>query len=196
MVLYPDVTRRAALGGLLAAGASRAFGAERDNPPAFETERRQFTQLRPARSVPPTRLVGLDGRAADLVAQLGKVTLVNFWASWCPACRTELPILERLHVTMADQGVRVVAISMDRDGRNAALPFLRKLNIRRLPVYLDAEGLVAYADRDNHRNAPFALYGMPISYVIDREHRIVGYLKGEADWTSPAARDLLAYYAA
>jgi thiol-disulfide isomerase/thioredoxin len=196
MVLYPDMTRRAALGGLLTAAASRAFAAERDKPPAFETAHRQFTQLRPARIVPPTRLIGIDGRAADLVAQLGKVTLVNFWASWCPACRTELPILERLHVTMADQGVRVVAISVDREGRNAVLPFLRRLNIRRLPVYVDAEGLVAYTDRENIRNAPFALYGMPVSYVIDRDHRIVGYLKGEADWTLPAARDLLAYYAA
>ena len=121
------------------------------------------------------------------------MTLVNFWASWCPACRTELPTLERLHVAMADQGVRVVAISVDRDGRDIAARYLRNLNIRRLPVYHDAEGLVAYTDRENRRNAPFALYGMPISYVIDSAHRIVGYLTGEADWASPAGRNLLAY---
>ncbi len=195
MVLHPDMTRRAVLGGLLAATASRAIAAGPDSPPAFDGARRQFTELRPQRSVPPTRLVGVDGRAADLAQLLGKVTLVNFWASWCPACRTELPTLERLHIAMADQGVRVVAISVDRDGRDVAARYLRNLNIRRLPVYHDAEGLVAYTDRENRRNAPFALYGMPISYVIDSAHRIVGYLTGEADWASPAGRNLLAYYA-
>lgn len=195
-VPHADVTRRAVLGGLLTVAASRAVAGTRDDPPAFATERRQFTLLRPARVVPPTRLVGVDGRTTDLAAQLGKATLVNFWASWCPACRTELPILERLHLTMADQGVRVLAISVDRDGRDVAARYLRQLGIRRLPVYHDAEGLVAHVDGENRRNAPFALYAMPISYVVDRDRRIVGYLKGEADWTSPAARNLLSYYAA
>jgi hypothetical protein len=93
-------------------------------------------------------------------------------------------------------GVRVVAISVDRDGREAPVTFLRKLGIRQLPVFLDPDGRISYTDRENARNAPFALYGMPISYVIDRARRIVGYLPGEADWASPAGRNLLAQYAA
>jgi thiol-disulfide isomerase/thioredoxin len=196
MVQHLNMTRRAVLGGLLAATSARAFATERTDPPAFESARRQFTLLRPVRTVPPVRLVGADGRTSALTAHLGNVTLVNFWASWCPACRIELPLLEQLHVAMADRGVRVVAISVDRDGREAPVAFLRKLGIRRLPVFFDPEGLVAYTDRDNRRNAPFALYGMPISYVIDHAQRIVGYLPGEADWTTPAGRNLLAYYAA
>jgi thiol-disulfide isomerase/thioredoxin len=195
MGLHPNVTRRVVLGGLLAVAVSQARAAERSGPPSFHTARHQFTLLRPTRTLPPTRLVSLDGRAADFAALRGRVTLVNFWATWCAACRTELPMLERLHVTMADQGVRVAAISVDQGGRNTVAPFLRALNIRRLPVYLDPEGLVAHADRENRRNAPFALYGMPISYVIDRAGRIVGYLPGEADWTSPESRNLLAYFA-
>jgi thiol-disulfide isomerase/thioredoxin len=190
------MTRRALLGGILAATASQACAAEQDNPPSFNTARHQFTLLRPARQLPPVPLVGLDGRATDLAALSGRVTLVNFWASWCAACRSELPVLERLHIAMANQGVRVVAISVDRDGRNTVAPFLRALNVRRLPVYLDPEGLVAHSDRDNSRNAAFALYGMPISYLIDRAARVVGYMPGDADWMSPAGRNLLAYYAA
>ena len=72
MVLHPDVTRRAVLGGLLAATASRASAAGPDSPPSFDGARRQFTELRPLRSVPPTRLVGVDGRAADLARCSGR----------------------------------------------------------------------------------------------------------------------------
>jgi thiol-disulfide isomerase/thioredoxin len=195
MGLYPDITRRAVLGGMLAALSAPARAAERDHPPPFHTVRHQFTLVRPARTLPSIRLVDLDGRATDLSALLGQVTLLNFWATWCAACRTELPILERLSVTMAGRGVRVAAIAVDQEGRNKVAPFLKSLNIRRLPVYLDPHGLVAYSDRENRRNAPFALYGMPISYIIDRAKRVVGYLPGEADWTSSEGRNLLAHYA-
>jgi thiol-disulfide isomerase/thioredoxin len=194
MGLHPDITRRAVLGGVLAAVAVPAAAAERDHPPTFRTVRHQFTLVRPARLLPSLRLVGLNGRATDLTLP-GQVTLVNFWATWCAACRTELPILERLSGTMADRGVRVIAISVDQGGRDTVAPFLRSLNIRRLAIYLDPEGLIAHSDRENRRNAPFALYGMPISYVIDRAGRIVGYLPGEADWTSPEGHALLAHYA-
>jgi thiol-disulfide isomerase/thioredoxin len=184
-------SRRVALTGALSilSVSARAH----DRPPRFETAQRQFTIVRPARTVPPLRPKGLDGRAVDLGPLAGRVTLINFWATWCPACVNELPVLERLHLSGAD--VRVIAISVDREGGPERVArYLRKLNVRRLPVYLDPEGVIAYADRDNERQAPFALYGMPISYVIDRAGRIAGYFPGEADWTSPAALNLLDYY--
>lgn len=164
-----------------------------ERPPRFETARRQYTLLRPARPLPPLRAKGLDGRVAEIGVRDGEVTLVNFWATWCPACVNELPSLERLH--RSNRGVRVIAISVDRDGGPERVQrYLKKLNIRHLPVYLDPDGAIAYADRDNERKAPFALYGMPISYVIDRAGRIAGYFPGEADWMSPAAHNLLDYY--
>jgi len=52
---------------------------------------------------------------------------------------------------------------------------------------------VAHADGDNPNNAPFALHGMPISYVIAPSGQVVGYLAGAADWASDAARNLLDY---
>jgi thiol-disulfide isomerase/thioredoxin len=186
------LSRRTAIAGLLSAVAAPPSRAQ-DRPPHFETARRQYTLLRPARTAPPLRPTGLDGRAADLGALDGRVTLINFWATWCPACVNELPILERLH--LAGDGVRVIAIAVDREGGPQKVSrYLQKLNVRRLPVYLDPEGVIAYADQNNERKAPFALYGMPISYVIDRAGRIAGYFPGEADWMSPPARNLLDYY--
>jgi thiol-disulfide isomerase/thioredoxin len=188
-----SLTRRAALAGLLAATATPARAQNR--PPRFETLQRQFTLVSPVRTLPSLRVQALEGKPLDLAALAGNVTLVNFWATWCPACVNELPILERLH--FGNHGVRVVAISVDREGgRDRVARYLKKLNVRKLPVYLDPGGAVAYADRDNARGAPFALYGMPISYVLDRAGRVSGYLAGEADWTSPEALNLLRYYAA
>ena len=196
MTLHRRVTRRTVVAGLLGACApAMSHRARADGPPPFATVRHQFIQIRGARPVPSVRIPRLSGAAIDLTSFKGKVTLVNFWATWCAACRTELPLLERVHAAMADQGIRVVAISVDQGGRDVVARYVRTLNLRRLPVYLDPDGLVAHSDRDNRRNAPFALYGLPVTYVIDRAKRIVGYLPGAADWTLPAAQQLLTYYA-
>ncbi len=158
----------------------------------FGGARHQFTLLRPVRTVPPVSLVRVNGSAIDFASLRGKVVLVNFWATWCPACRSELPALERLQIAMGGAGFEVVAISVDRDGAAAVAPFLSRLNIRRLPVYLDAGGRTW--SRDGDANAPFTLYGMPISYLVDPEARIQGYLAGEADWSSEEARTLIGSY--
>jgi hypothetical protein len=56
---------------------------------------------------------------------------------------------------------------------------------------LDPNGNVAYSDGGNSRNAPFALYGMPITYLIASSGLIVGYMPGAADWSTAAAKDLI-----
>jgi thiol-disulfide isomerase/thioredoxin len=193
------MSRRTVIGGLAAAAAlpaSRSFAASEppNNPPRFETAGYQFTILRPARIVPSIRLTRLDGSARDLTALRGKVVLLNFWATWCAACRTELPMLDGLQATMAETGLQVVAVSVDRGGRKAVEPYVRRLNIRHVQICLDPDGLLGYSDKENRAQAPFALYGMPISYVIDSAGRIVGYMPGAADWTSKAGQDLLRYY--
>ena len=71
--------------------------------------------------------------------------------------------------------------------------FLEKNRIRNLPIYLDPNGYVAFSDVENRKNAPFALYGMPITYAIAASGWIVGYMPGAADWTSSAATDLIEF---
>jgi thiol-disulfide isomerase/thioredoxin len=193
------VSRRAALralGSVVALTATHAMAADHapNDPPPFGTARHQFTTLRPRRLVPVARLVGLDGASTDFAAWRGSVVLLNFWATWCPACRTELPNLERLHA-LSGEDVRVAAISTDREGRAAVLPYVRALGVKKLAIYLDPDQRLA-RPADSSTNAPFALYGMPITYVIDRSGCIAGYLAGEADWTSAAARALLDFFRA
>lgn len=146
--------------------------------------------------VPPIPITGLDGTTATLASFPGKVVLVNLWATWCPACRTELPLLDRLQESAGRNNLQVMAIALDREGRKTVAPFVRSLNLKHLAIYLDPEGRIARAGDEDNPAVPFARYGMPITYIIDRAGRIEGYIAGEADWTSDAARNLIAYYAA
>lgn len=193
------VTRRAMLGSALgAAGAAmlplRSAQAFSDGPPSFGTARSQFTILRPANQAPAAPILRLDGTSVSFAAFRGKVVLVNFWATWCPACRLELPTLERLQQSSGGKDLEVLAVALDREGRTVVAPFLRQLNIRKLSVYLDPDGRMARNGDDGRPAAPFQLYGMPISYVIDPAGRIAGYMTGEADWASDDALRLLGYY--
>ena len=71
---------------------------------------------------------------------------------------------------------------------------MRELQIKHLVIGLDPDSRIAHSQGSADKNAPFALYGMPISYVLNRSGGVEGYLIGEADWSSEPARKLLDYY--
>src|SRR5262245_54182682 len=135
MTPHRGITRRTVVAGLLGAGASVAMSAasnraRADGPPPFATVRHQFIQLRGARPVPSVPIPRLSGGAIDLTSLRGKVVLVNFWATWCPACRTELPMLDRLAASDR-RDFEVIAVATDRD-RSVVAPFVKGLKLRRL----------------------------------------------------------------
>ncbi|MDA9434640.1 hypothetical protein XH88_23085 [Bradyrhizobium sp. CCBAU 51627] len=182
-----------ALAGMAAELMLREATAAENDVPRFASGRYQFTILRPPQELPLLRLFRLEGGTTDLSALRGKPILVNFWASWCAACRLELPALDRLYRDAWRGRVQVVAVSEDRGPREAVVRFVKSLDLKALPIFLDPNGYVAHSDADNVRKAPFALYGMPITYAISGSGTVVGYLPGEADWSSAAAGDLIAY---
>jgi thiol-disulfide isomerase/thioredoxin len=199
--VYPRVNaptrREIVLSGLLgtvAALASPAIASPQAvDIPTFESGRYQFTIIRPQRELPSIRLFRLEGGTIDLSSLRGKPIVLNFWAWWCAACRTELPILERQYKSAWQNNLHVVAVSEDRSSRQAVERFVKALKLQTLPIYLDPSGYLAYSDSANSRNAPFALYGMPITYLIASSGWVVGYMPGAADWSSPAANDLIEY---
>jgi thiol-disulfide isomerase/thioredoxin len=162
-------------------------------PPPFATVRHQFTLVRGARPIPPAPIPRLGGGAVDLTSLRGKVVLVNFWATWCAACRTELPILDQLSANRSAD-LAVIAIATDRD-RSVVAPFAKRLKLRHLAIGFDPGGLVARADASDAVDTPFALYGMPISFLLGVTGQVEGYMTGEADWHSADAHRLFDYYA-
>jgi peroxiredoxin len=105
-------------------------------------------------------LTSLDGRTYSLASLSGKVVLLNFWATWCPPCRKEMPDLEKLSHAYADKGLVVLAVS-DED-RDTVAPFIEKQKYT-FPVLLDTGGKVHEA---------FDVDGIPKTFVFDREGRI------------------------
>jgi thiol-disulfide isomerase/thioredoxin len=180
-----------ALLGLASLRASRAQGSASSWPPVFETGRSQFTVVRPRELVPALRLQDLRGQDVLLTPKPGGMTLINFWATWCAACRLDLPVLASLARSRPDR-LDIWAICTDTK------------DIRKTRAYLDsvnAPGLSCYTDPYETAAAPskpsdpvFKLVGMPITYLVGTSHRIEGYITGAADWLSPSGARLLQFY--
>jgi thiol-disulfide isomerase/thioredoxin len=183
----------AALAGLGVSLASKVRAS--DDPPVFESARHQFTILDP-REPSAGSFRRLDGRPSTLEDWRGKVVLLNFWASWCPQCRTELPQLDQLQANLDPRRFQILAISTDREAKAAVEPYLKKLSLRHLVMGLDPDGSLGRPmPSDGSKNpAPLTIYGMPMTYLIDPESRICGYMIGAADWASPEGIALLHYY--
>jgi peroxiredoxin len=106
-------------------------------------------------------LSDLQGKSWTLRNLQGKVVLVNFWATWCPPCRKEMPDLQALYGQFKDQGFVVLAIS-DEDASKVK-PFIAENNIT-YPVLLDPGGKVGQL---------FQIRGIPKSFVYDRTGKLV-----------------------
>ena len=106
-------------------------------------------------------LIDLQGKSWHLQDLRGKVVLVNFWATWCPPCRKEMPDLQALYDKFKDQGLVVLAIS-DEEAAKVA-PFIAERKIG-YPVLLDPGRKV---------NESFVVEGIPKSFVYDRNGKMV-----------------------
>ena len=128
-------------------------------------------------------LTGGRKRMADFA---GQVVLLNFWATWCPPCVREMPSLDRLQAKLGEDGLAIVAVSIDR-AVGVIEPFAAKLDLKNLALYWDSKSTMARA---------FGVTGLPITFIIDPQGRIVGALQGAAEWDSPGALALVRHYLA
>ena len=106
-------------------------------------------------------LTDLSGKAWTLRDLRGKVVLVNFWATWCPPCRKEMPDLEVLNQRFGPQGLVILGIS-DEDAATVS-PFIAQQKVT-YPILLDPGRKV---------NGLFQIDGIPKTFIYDREGKIV-----------------------
>lgn len=147
----------------------------------------QFVELTPKRLARNTAFYDAQNQETNLGNYRGKVVLINFWASWCVPCIAEMPSLNQLAQDTLNSDLAIIPISIDADGLLAAIPFYHRHRLNHLGLFVDPTGKTAYSNQENHQNAEFALYGLPITYAIDREGRVLGYITGMVDWQSSDA---------
>lgn len=103
---------------------------------------------------------GMDGKPRSLAEWRGRILVVNFWATWCPPCRAEMPTIEAMYQEYKDQGFIVLAVDMTyQDDPFEVVPFTQEHNLT-FPILLEETGDVA---------AAYQLRSLPSSYFINRE---------------------------
>jgi len=154
-------------------------------PPAFKGALQSFKPAIPPGPAPEIAFTDMAGAPLSLASFKGKVVLLNYWATWCAPCVEEMPSLERLHARLGGGDFAVLAISVDRQGLEIVQPFVERIGLKQLPIYLDRSGASMRA---------FTVRGLPTTMLIDRDGREVGRLEGMANWESPAAEALIRHF--
>jgi peroxiredoxin len=106
----------------------------------------------------------LDGQGDIQLSQLrGQVVLVNFWATWCPPCRIEIPDLVSVHQRYQDKGFQVIGVAIDREGPDVVQAFAKEHRIP-YPLVMADDGMIAGYG---------GIRAVPTSFLVDRQGRIV-----------------------
>lgn len=110
-------------------------------------------------------------------SELGyRVTLINFWATWCTSCLTEMPSILRVRDQLKDEGFGVVLVSVDSEPARLLPKWLTKLGIS-FPVYVD---------RGEKLGALFDLHAIPTTVIVGKDRKILHLEAGDRDWASPS----------
>jgi cytochrome c biogenesis protein CcmG, thiol:disulfide interchange protein DsbE len=119
----------------------------------------------------------LQGKAFTLSALRGKVVLLNFWATWCAPCREEMPAFSAWQRSHGKQGLAIVGVSMDDDPGS-----VRQALATRPVSYPVVMGDAKLGERMG------GVLGLPLSYLLDRDGRVVARYQGEASLGAIEAR--------
>lgn len=135
--------------------------------------------LEPGRPAPDFAAENIaTGQRVTLDQYRGKVVLLNVWATWCEPCKEEMPAMERLHRELAEDGLEVVAVSVDVGGKEPIREFADELDL----------SFDILHDRGQQITSTYQIFALPQSFVIDRRGRIAYREFGPVAWDSPEYR--------
>ena len=126
-----------------------------------EAEVRELKGILTGQPAPDFTLKTIDGKTISLKDFKGKVVLINFWATWCPPCREELPLFEEIYEKYKDKGFVILAINTDPENLQ---DFLKDFGVElTFPILIGDEKILDL----------YPVRGLPTSFLIDREGKIV-----------------------
>jgi len=142
--------------------------------PFVQSAETLLTKITPVRNAPEFSLQDLDGNIVKLSDFRGKPLIVNFWATWCPPCRKEMPSMERAWQIIKDQGIAMVAINVGED-EDTVFTFTADYPLS-FPLLLDTTGSVTQR---------WPVVGLPTTFIVNPEGKIVYRAIGEREWDMP-----------
>lgn len=134
---------------------------------------------------PDFSLISDSGKKIALKDFQGNPTLVHFWASWCGPCFYEFPALEKLHRQFEKEGLVLLAINADlgtlEEARGKAAGFLTKVPVT-FPILYDFQEETA---------GVYKVHGLPSTYVVGRDGKVVAVEIGAHDWSDAEHREMI-----
>lgn len=132
----------------------------------------ELREKKPAPEITVNSLKNVPQKLSDLK---GKVVLLNFWATWCPPCREEIPSMMKLNNAMAGKQFQMISVSIDEGGVPDIEAYFKESGYS-LPTYTDPGGAAQKA---------YSITGVPESFVIDKNGILVKKVIGPLAWDSP-----------
>ncbi len=137
---------------------------------------RGLTPIPSGTAAPPLRLPDMDGTTIDLADLRGQVVLINFWATWCPPCRREMPSLERLSQATEGEGVAVLAVNIGED-EDTVFPFIGMVE--------PAPTFPLLFDKDAATLEPWGVRGLPTTLVVAPDGSVAYRAVGGREFDHP-----------
>ena len=119
----------------------------------------------------------------DLTNKKGNIMIINFWASWCPPCKREMPSLEKLAQDYPN--IKIYPINMEKPNKLRAKDFYKSIGITSLDIYFDPEFKLV---------KEFKMRGLPTSILINKEGKEFGRIVGEIDFNNKNFIEILKNY--
>jgi peroxiredoxin len=117
---------------------------------------------------PDFTLKDLNGNDVKLSDYDGKLVFVNFWATWCPPCRAEIPGFIKMYDQYKDQGLVILGISTDREGKEVVQPFVDKNKVNYPILFFNMDVINAYG----------GITGIPTTFIVNQKGEIVNKFVG------------------
>jgi peroxiredoxin len=122
---------------------------------------------------PDFTLETLDGETVTLSDFRGKVVFLNFWASWCPPCRAEMPSMERLNEVFDGRDFVMLAVNVEQDPASVR-QFLEQ----------NSHSFTVLLDPDQKAQRLYQVYRFPESFLIDKQGMVIKRFIGGRNWSS------------
>jgi len=122
-------------------------------------------------AAPEFALPDLEGKVVKTSDLKGKVVILDFWATWCPPCRQEVPHFVALQNKYRDQGLEIVGLSLDKGGAADVKPFVEEYKVNYMMLIANDKTAEDYG----------GITGIPTTFVLDKDGKIVKRFLGYTD---------------